>query len=185
MSLRHGLIGLLNYGSKTGYELNKVFKDSLSFFWRAKSSQIYRELDAMERRGWLTSERVIQNDKPNKRVYSVTDSGKQEFHNWLSTPESDIDDALHVSSGFFMRVFFAGETTDHQSIELLRVYRDKCAEKSIGMDAAHGAISEYQNAMEDDVKARYWKLTAMYGEVFYRAGIEWADKAIAILEEER
>ena len=56
MSLKHGLLGLLNYGSMTGYELNKVFRDSLSFFWQAKTSQIYRELDAMERCGWLTSD---------------------------------------------------------------------------------------------------------------------------------
>jgi DNA-binding PadR family transcriptional regulator len=185
MSLKHGLIGLLSYGPKTGYELKKVFEDSLSFFWQAKSSQIYRELDAMEQRGWLSSERVIQNDKPNKRVYSVTDSGKREFQNWLSAPESDIDSALRVSSAFFMRVFFAGETTALQSIELLRAYREKCAERGARMDAANGAISEYGSAMGNDAKAQYWKLTALYGEAFYRAGVEWADAAIAILEEQQ
>ena len=26
MSLKHGLLGLLNYGSMTGYELDKAFK---------------------------------------------------------------------------------------------------------------------------------------------------------------
>lgn len=86
MSLKHGLLGLLNYGSMTGYELDKIFRDSLSFFWQAKTSQIYRELDTMECHGWLTSERIIQNDKPNKRVYTITDSGKEELGNWLSMP---------------------------------------------------------------------------------------------------
>ena len=37
MSLKHGLLGLLNYGSMTGYELDKIFRDSLSFFWQAKT----------------------------------------------------------------------------------------------------------------------------------------------------
>ena len=43
----------------TGYELDKAFKASLAFFWQAKASQIYRELDAMERSGWLTSKRIL------------------------------------------------------------------------------------------------------------------------------
>ena len=68
MSLKHGLLGLLNYSSMTGYELDKAFKVSLSFFWQAKTSQIYRELDAMETNGWLSSQRIIQSEKPNKRV---------------------------------------------------------------------------------------------------------------------
>ncbi|MDR2589569.1 MAG: PadR family transcriptional regulator, partial [Oscillospiraceae bacterium] len=89
MSLKHGLLGLLNYdGPMTGYDLDKEFKRSLGYFWYAKQQQIYRELDEMEIKGWLTSERVIQNEKPNKRVYSITEDGKTEFVDWLNSPES-------------------------------------------------------------------------------------------------
>lgn len=55
MSLPHGLLGLLNYKDMTGYKLSRTFDDSLSFFWKAQASQIYRELDRMETWGWLTS----------------------------------------------------------------------------------------------------------------------------------
>ena len=182
MSLKYGLLGLLNYGSKTGYELNKVFEDSLSFFWQAKASQIYRELDAMERSGWLTSERVIQSDKPNKRVYSLTDKGKKEFINWLLAPEFDILDTARVKSAFLLRVFFAGELPAGQAIEMLGTFRDSFTEQSQRMNAAHGAISEYQEGIDDPAKALYWKITALFGETYYRAGIEWAEKAIALLE---
>ncbi|MDR0469037.1 MAG: PadR family transcriptional regulator, partial [Peptococcaceae bacterium] len=77
MSLKYGLLGLLNYGTMTGYELDKVFNDSLGFFWQGQTSQIYRELSAMERDGWLKSERVVQQDKPNKKLYIITDDGKR------------------------------------------------------------------------------------------------------------
>lgn len=33
------------------------------------------------------------------------------------------------------------------------------------------------------IKAEYWKIAALYGKVFYDASLNWADKAIAILEE--
>lgn len=185
MSLKHGLLGLLNYGPMTGYELDKAFKASLSFFWQAKTSQIYRELDAMEQCGWLTSERVIQSEKPNKRVYTITDSGKAELTNWLSLPESDIANAMSVRSAFLMRVFFAGETSTEQALELLRAYREKCLERIKGMSTAYEAISEYGAVISDKKKAKYWEITVLYGDSFFDAGLAWADKAIALLEEEK
>ncbi len=184
MSLKHGLLGLLNYGSMTGYELDKAFKASLLFVWQAKTSQIYRELDAMERHGWLTSERVIQSEKPNKRVYTITDSGKKELANWLSLPESDIADAMRVKSSFLMRVFFAGEMSIAQSLEMLRAYRKECLESSAGLHSAYDAISEYGAIVGDDRKSKYWEIAVHYGEAFYDAGLNWVDKAIAILEGE-
>jgi DNA-binding PadR family transcriptional regulator len=183
MSLKHGLLGLLNYGSMTGYELDKAFKASLSFFWQAKTSQIYRELDAMERNGWLTSKRIMQTEKPNKRVYTITDSGKEEFTNWLSLPESDIIDAMSVKSAFLMRVFFAGETSIDQSLEMLRGYREKCLESKEALKAASAEGSKYAVLVGDDKKSKYWELSTLYSKAFYDASLDWANKVITILEE--
>jgi DNA-binding PadR family transcriptional regulator len=183
MSLKHGLLGLLNYGPMSGYDLDKAFKVSLSFFWQAKTSQIYRELDAMEQMGWLVSERVIQTDKPNKRVYSLSEKGKRELQDWLSSPGSDVDAALRVKSAFLMRVFFAGEIGVPEALELLRAYREGCARRVQGLDAAHSAIAGYGAGVANG--PQFWKLTALYGELYYRLGVEWADKAIAMLEGEK
>jgi DNA-binding PadR family transcriptional regulator len=182
MSLKYGLMGLLNYKQMTGYDLDKTFRESLSFFWKATTSQIYRELDAMERGGWLTSEQVVQNSKPNKRVYSLTDAGKEAFVAWLAEPGEDIADAMRVRSAFLMRVFFAGETSTEQSIELLRAYRAQCLEKLQGMDAAFEAIARRGETKRYAAKSRHWKIAALFGEAYYRAGMEWAEKAIKMLE---
>ena len=184
MSLKHGLLGLLNYGSMTGYELNKAFKDSLSFFWQAQTSQVYRELDKMEKNGWLTSERVIQNEKPNKRVYSITDGGKEELKKWLLSPGSDIDDAMNERSAFLMRVFFSGEMGDRQALAMLRSYREKCLEQSIEYGSISGSIDQYEKLVNSETKTKYWKITALFGEIACRAKLEWAEKAITLLEEE-
>lgn len=184
MSLKHGLLGLLNYGSMSGYDLSKAFRDSLALFWQAKSQQIYRELDAMERNGWLTSERVIQHDKPNKRVYSITDTGKQELLSWLSESEAGIADVMRVKSAFLMRVFFAGEISADESLALLYAYREKCLESIKDINEAHSAIIKYETEIQDDSKTRYWKIAALYGDKQYHAALAWADEAIAILEGE-
>ena len=49
--LKHGILGLLNYGDMTGYEIKDVFEHSLNFFWTAQTSQIYRELQTIEKKG--------------------------------------------------------------------------------------------------------------------------------------
>jgi len=183
MSLRHGLLGLLNYEPTTGYELTKFFNESLGHFWQAKASQIYRELDAMEQNGWLVSERVIQDEKPNKRVYSVTEEGKAEFMNWLI----DFDPhkpATGKGNAFLMRIFFGGELNSDSTLKLLHIVKEWSLK---GNEQLKTIVSEV-DAMVDEEKgfennAKYWKLTALYGEILNKANIEWAEKAIKILEE--
>ena len=183
MSLKHGLLGLLSYSSMTGYELNKAFKASLMFFWQAKTSQIYRELNTMETKGWLTSKRVIQDEKPNKRIYSITAAGQSEFNDWLVAPETDIDSAMEIRSSFLMRLFFAGETSGGQAIEMLRAYERECLKHSLGFGAAKKSIAQNVATGTNAKHVKYWKITVLFGEIFYRAGLEWAQKAIAILKE--
>ena len=186
MSLKHGLLGIISSeGSMTGYELDKFFKGSLNYFWQAKTSQIYRELNTMEDLGWLTSERVIQEEKPNKKVYSITSQGKEELLKWLLLPDTGLDG--EIKSPLLMRIFFAGEAGEQgrvQAIKLLRELKQWCMSyranienvlKEIVEDEAGGAYSNH---------VKYWKIVALSGEMSLNYHIDWADKAIAILEEE-
>ena len=180
MSLKHGLLGLLNYRPMTGYELDKEFKETLAHFWQAKAQQIYRELDAMEQNGWLISQRVVQEDKPNKRVYSITADGWTEFMDWLASPGADIENATRVKSVFFMRLFFAGETSKEQALDLLYAYREQCLAGIKEMDKAIDlmARSEAHCTPEEVV---YYELIMMHGEMMRRTRLEWAEKAISML----
>ena len=62
--LKHGILGLLNYQEMTGYEIMEVFRDSLNYFWDAKTSQIYRELQGLEKKNWVSKTIVPQYGKP-------------------------------------------------------------------------------------------------------------------------
>jgi len=184
MSLKHGLLGMLNYEPMTGYELDKEFKETLAHFWQALPSQIYRELDTMEKKGWLVSERVVQEEKPNKRVYSITDKGKTEFLDWLSSPGADIENATRVKSVFFMRLFFAAETSREQALALLNSYREQCLE---GMKEMGDVDESFKQSVTqyDPEEVMYWKLIAMHGEMMRKTRLEWVEKAIAILGDDK
>ena len=180
MSLKHGLLGLLSSCPMTGYQLDKKFKETLRYFWQAKTSQIYRELDAMEQKGWLTSERVIQDEKPNKRVYSITEEGRTVFRSWLSSHEAE--NTMSIKSSFLMRIFFARETGKEQTLDLLRSFRGECLALNKDMDALKEDFDRWESACGGSDEVMYRKLTALYGEIIGRARLEWAEKCINTLE---
>lgn len=184
MSLKHGLLGLLNAGPMTGYELDRSFKRSLAHFWQAQTSQIYRELTAMEDKGWLRSEQVIQTDKPNKRVYSLTEEGRQELQRWLSTTDTDIAKAVTVRSAFLMRVFLASEMPKDKTLAMLYAFKETCLQALVSFDSVRETILQYGAVAEHAERVKYWKLTAMYSEGQCRAALEWVERAIVMLEED-
>jgi DNA-binding PadR family transcriptional regulator len=185
MPLKHGLLGLLNYGAMTGYELNKAFHASLDFFWKGQMSQIYRELNAMERLGWLSSQRVIQDEKPNKKVYQITEAGKTELQAWLAAPHDDMLDAMRIRSAFLMRVFFAGETSTTQAVQMLTSFRDACQDALTTLKQTSGNISAYGAIVQSEERMKYWKIASSFGESYYAAQLDWSDRAIASLREEK
>ena len=178
--LRHGILGLINNGDKTGYEIMKVFRDSLSHFWSAQTSQIYRELRTMERAGWISQTREVQQGKPDKNVFSITLAGRDELLRWLR------DDGLPsgFKNPFLMKVFFMGELPVEESIAFFedfledRVFPDGGAEASVNADL-------YRQAMASPEKALYWKLTIEFGRRYETMQREWCAYCIHELEKLR
>ncbi|EKQ70148.1 putative transcriptional regulator [Leptolyngbyaceae cyanobacterium JSC-12] len=86
MSLSYALLALLIDCPQSGYELNKAFDTSVGCFWKASHQQIYRELGKLEASGWLEAELISQQGKPDKKIYRVTESGKQALTAWIAQP---------------------------------------------------------------------------------------------------
>ena len=59
MPLAHGILGLLHYGSMSGYDLSKAFRASVNLFWHAQTSQIYATLDKLERAGLISHQVIV------------------------------------------------------------------------------------------------------------------------------
>lgn len=183
MSLKHGLLGLLILEPCTGYELDKEFRETMKYIWQAKNSQIYNELDRMEQKGWLISERIMQEDKPNKRVYSITESGRAELLNWLSAPEDDVTNALTQKNAFLLRVLLAGNTNKDAALKLLYSFREICLARKTEQQGIRAAIVRDEPGYDNEITL-YWKLVALHGETVLQARIDWAEKAISIINKE-
>lgn len=84
-TLAYGLLGLVARTPSSGYDLML----QLQPFWQAKHSQIYPLLAKLEQEGYLQFTRVHQTDRPDKKVYSITDKGEIALKLWLSEPAAE------------------------------------------------------------------------------------------------
>jgi DNA-binding PadR family transcriptional regulator len=86
MGLRHAVLASLLEGEAAGYELSKRFDVSVANFWSATPQQLYRELERLESEGLVQGRVVEQERRPNKRVFSLTQAGREELHAFIAQP---------------------------------------------------------------------------------------------------
>lgn len=180
MSLGYGILGFLQYGPMTGYDLAKAFTASLEFFWHAQSSQIYLELKSLEKKGYVTGETVVQSDRPNKRVFAITPQGRDAFLRWLAEPPGT--ETTHFKSAFMVKLFFGGHLPTAQSIEHLKKFRAQCEAFLAEMASIPGSIQSY-GAGKNAAQTCGWALTADFGYSFMKLCVDWAERSIRTLEQ--
>ncbi|GBF35094.1 transcriptional regulator [Desulfocucumis palustris] len=179
MSLKHALLGFLNYKGMTGYELKQCFDRSVHYFWNANLSQIYPTLGQMEKEGLLTMEVEYQESRPNRKVYHITGAGCEELHRWLREPM----DPPPVRQAFLVKVFFGGSLEKEEILAQLRQELElHCNLLAILEDRAREGL---QQSIEDTGFKReglFWGLTLEAGIKSKKAWIEWLEEAIAKVE---
>lgn len=179
MALRHAILAALLDGESSGYDLAKGFDSSVANFWSATPQQMYRELDAMDRAGLTTSTVVVQQGRPNKRLFTLTDAGRRELSGFASRQPkgSAIRDDLLVQ---MQAVDFADQ---HQVIETLR---SRLAASESKLRFYLGARDRMLDGRtERDYLAHAERigpyLTLLRGIAFEQENIGWCERAVDVL----
>lgn len=180
MSLSHSILGFLSYGSMTGYDLAKAFGSSVKFFWYAQTSHIYLELNKLEKKGFVTCQVIVQTEKPSKKLYSITESGKKEFFAWLSSENDEFSKG--IKNAFLMKVFFSGCNPPEQNIAMLRDFAKDCETYLAQMKLIPKTIDQYGERVNTRERI-YWEFTADFGNSYIRMCLDWANRCIKKLEE--
>lgn len=88
MDIQFTILGLLSWKSLSGYDIKKMFSESDVFYWSGNNNQIYNNLSAMHKAGLISKEVRHQESLPSKKIYSITDIGREKMRSWLlSDPE--------------------------------------------------------------------------------------------------
>lgn len=97
MSLAHVLLTSLIEKPSNGIELARRFDRSMGFFWNATHQQIYRELNSMLKKGWIST-LEDEDSSSRSKTYQVEALGRQELANWMveQSPPAQLREELMV-----------------------------------------------------------------------------------------
>jgi len=170
---KYAVLGLLTYAPLSGYDIRRIYAQSLGNFWSESYGAIYPILKRLEDEGLATREVERGEGKPDRNVYTITDLGREEMHRWLAQPPDPIKERVEL----LLKLFHGWEVGPAVMIEHVKQTR-----------AEHEALLEryahYHEAMtrESEPPSPYWLMTVSCGQHFSKAYIEWCDETIAKLE---
>ncbi|SDQ94138.1 PadR family transcriptional regulator [Pseudovibrio sp. Tun.PSC04-5.I4] len=92
MSTRKFCLAILSSGDATGYEIRKTAQEGhFSHYIEASYGSIYPSLAKMEQEGLVTWREETSPGKPSRKIYSITQTGRDAFVEELSqTPVEDL-----------------------------------------------------------------------------------------------
>lgn len=173
MKGRDVILGILRNKPRTGYEINDILQNQISYFYDGTYGMIYPTLKKLEKEGKVKRETVIQEDKPNKNIFSITDKGREELRKYL---ESDKFEEV-FKSDFLMKLFFGDDYLSKQKvIELIKseikVKEDQI--KRLEDSLEHWEVQGINNLQ---------KITVGYGLTEYRAVVKYLKEQLKKLED--
>ncbi|HLV58526.1 MAG TPA: PadR family transcriptional regulator [Natronosporangium sp.] len=88
MSIRYGLLALLQTGPRSGYQLRAAFEASTGATWPLNIGQVYTTLARLERDGLV---HALPEEEGGQRPYEITQAGQEEVARWFTTPVTRSD----------------------------------------------------------------------------------------------
>ncbi|WP_149359444.1 PadR family transcriptional regulator [Lolliginicoccus suaedae] len=179
MALRHAVLAALLDGEMSGYQLSKTFDVSVSNYWHALPQQLYAELAKLEKEGLITGRVVIQQGRPNKRLFTLAAAGTEELARFIAQPSrpSFIRDDLLVkvraceADGTFALIGQLEERAGQARAKIALF--DKLLRQLRGTDD------------EDDFLARAPRvgpyLTGLRGKAFEEETLRWCEQSARVL----
>jgi DNA-binding PadR family transcriptional regulator len=177
MSLAHAILGLLQQEEMTGYDLKtSCFDRCIAHLWPADQAQIYRTLDKLVEQGWIICTVEIQYDRPNRKVYSVTETGKAELTRWLQCHQP----LPIVREPLLVQLFFAAQLPNEAIIQLLEQQLVARREKLAECETVELPMLDDKSASREQVMQRLVLELVIQRQQTY---IDWLKTAIDVIRQ--
>ena len=168
------LLGLLTIESMSGYDLGLTIRGSVGHFWNESYGQIYPNLKKLANDGLVSCKTERQKGKPDRRIYSITNKGRERLQKWLAVPpQPEIP-----RNELLLKLFFGTQA----SPDILIRYVESMAEKERAL------LQQFKQVEQEEIvpnqqypDAPYWKMAARFGQFELEAHVRWAEETLAEL----
>ena len=169
------VLGLLILKSMTIYELNSAFSKGLSLIYSASYGNLQYAVKKILKEDLISFVETVENGR-NKKIYSINQSGKKAFFQWMHA-EIDIN---KLETILLTKIFFLGlieKTADRISIIEEMLKKTEAVERNLmEMDNAYSKLTFAEE--EKDI-AFYQLKTLDYGITAHTSVKNWLKELLA------
>jgi PadR family transcriptional regulator AphA len=170
VSFRYLILGLLTRHQMSGYDIKRFLKSLGWLIGSPSFGSLYPALHALLEDGLVTVEVFPHEDKPPRKIYSITETGRQALQEWIDQP-SVPDASLRA---FLLRLMLASNLSQVGLIAHLEQRRAQ-------VFAHHASLKQTANTLgEMDLGQR---LALGYGLTVAAAELAWLDSTLDRLSE--
>lgn len=160
------LLGLLLTHGMHGYQLNEVLQQNPGTPISLKKSNAYKLLNDMEKDGWVSHIQEQEGNRPQRRVYTVTEDGEAAFYRLLRENLS-----THPSPEF------------PGVVGLDFIYMLSAEEANSLLEKRRRVVDgKFQQLDGISIEIRQSHLSTEYLHQYYAKEIEWLTEVIARLQ---
>jgi PadR family transcriptional regulator AphA len=160
------LLGLLTSGPKHGYELYQEIEQDLAGVWQVGLSQLYAQLKQLQEAGLVVAQTEPQSNRPPRKVFHVTDEGREVFLHWLRQPTPYL---RLIRVEFLLRLYLFGRLSLPGVEQLIAAQRAAC----------HEQAGRFGQAAEK--AAGFQRLVLEFRQGQMEAVIRWLDRCLEVL----
>jgi len=171
VSIRHLILGLLTQQPMSGYDIKRFLK-SLSWLIDSPSfGSIYPTLRALREDGLVTVEVAHRQGKPPRKIYTITEAGRQVLGEWMGQPVAP-GASLRT---FVMRLILASNFSHTGLIAHLQQRRSQVA-------VHYATLKQMAEAVDGTMDSRQ-RLAFGYGLTLATAELAWLDSTLEQLSQ--
>jgi PadR family transcriptional regulator AphA len=165
------VLGLLYNRSRTGYDLKKAIESQIDHFWRESFGQLYPLLNRLVEEDLAECQRIVAEGRPLRKLYKITESGKERFEEWLKTPVDESPPRIEI----LLKLFFAKRISKEQTIEHL-IHFQKVTQDQVNIWERQK--KEFASGLSENVEASYWEITLNYRIIEAKAKLRWVEDSL-------
>lgn len=169
------ILGLLNHENLSGYDIKKRIEFMISQFWEVGYGQIYPTLKTLEERGLVIKRPGTDSKGPEKNLYTITDEGREVLTEWLRVPEQK----EYTKYEILLKLYFGSLVSIQDNQNRIEAFKARHLQNLSMIEMFKANLEKVLHAEEDHV---FYYLTVLFGEHIYKAYLEWAEEATALLE---
>lgn len=169
-TLGYALLALIARQERSGYDLMLAMKRPIGFFWQARQSQIYSELQRLSEQELVVHRVIEQQERPDKKIYSITPDGEAALRQWLTEPTAERPSRDEL----VLKAYSIWLADPEKAVKLFRIHEDLHMTRLTEYERMLNNVErEYGGEPEVDMPAFGNYATLMCGIGYEREYIAW------------